>query len=69
MTEEKAKHLKNVIRDAQAEQSEVNADIHEALNDIEKGLLLFEYCINGLVRCNGLLADTLKELIEEGDAE
>jgi hypothetical protein len=43
--------------------------MHEVVNDVEKGLLLMESSIENLVRCNGLLAAVLLDMLEEGDAE
>lgn len=69
MTKEKAKHLKAVIYNAQCAQTEVTANMHEVVNDVEKGLLLMELSIENLVQCNGLLAAVLLDMLEEGDAE
>ena len=40
MTKEKIKYLKDAIHDAQCAQTEVTANMHEVVNDVEKGLLL-----------------------------
>lgn len=69
MTKEKIKYLKDAIHDAQCAQTEVTANMHEVVNDVEKGLLLMESSIENLVRCNGLLAAVLLDMLEEGDAE
>lgn len=69
MTKERAKRLMKVAKDVQASQEEAITDFHEAINDVQKGLLLFESCVRNMARCNGLLADALKKLVKEGDAD
>lgn len=67
MTEEKAKYLRESLKNIQYEQDAVFKLTESVLDDLQKCMSGLNVSIRGTVRCVGLLSSVVNDLIEEGE--
>lgn len=67
MTEEKAKYLRESLKNIQYEQDAVFKLTESVLDDLQNCLRGLNVSIRGMVRCVGLLSSVVNDLIEEGE--